>query len=258
MNPFSGLSPALVRMEKALPADEVAFRGEEPAEVAEPAEAPAAEPIVIPEDEPIPAAEMPVLPDELCPAAHEGGFVPGTECPPGDCALAGPAQMRRCEEACDGFERIGIDFNDPETLPMPRSEEEAEEHGAGCPLGGCGDKLLRMFEKMIKRAVRPAEGAAEEQECKPECHEDAYRHHHHQGCTYPGRGCPGMYPCRPPAAKPEENPEEKPEGGKSALLNKIRRFKVPCNDLRPVHHTVDTMEYRPTDRTLKDFKPGPL
>lgn len=275
MNPFSGFAPTLARLEKAHkvplrrdagaeePSEVVAhpedvLRGIDPPPVAESAPA---MPILIPEDEPIPAASMPVLPDTRCPV-HPEAFQPGTECPPGESANAAPLVMPRCEEENENFDRIGIDF---ETLPMPKVEEQPEEQEPNqpeCPLG-CADKLLRMFEKMIKRGVGQTEQTGEEQECR----EDPYHHHHHQGCPYTGRcypGCPGMSPCRPQSLAPEpaERPaaEEKPpikDDGQSAL-KKIRRLKTRIEEFCPVHGDVDTMEHRATDRKLYDLGTGPL
>jgi hypothetical protein len=236
MNPFSGFAPALARLEHAARS---APGGEEPAEVEEAilASVPNAEPpqvgvIVIPEDEPVPAAPIPVLPDTLCPVHYPEAF-----------QAVAPAVMPRCEEEGETFERIGIDFNDPEQvrnlqterLHMPKAVGEGEEQEADhCP-AGCADKLLRLFQKMIKHA--------------PECREDANRHEHHQGCPptgLPHGGCPGMSPCQPLPPAPAK--AGKPHG----------LFKTQMYEFCPAQEKVDTMEFRATDRQLYDYGFGPL
>lgn len=151
MNPFSGFAPALARLDHAArssPGSEESAEVVEPAELALAPEPAPAVPIVIPEDEPVPAAPIPVLSDTLCPVQFPETF-----------PLGAPAVMPRCEEESETFERVGFDFNDPEQvrkarvehLHMPKSVEDGEEQEAdGCPLGGCADKVLRMFHKMMK------------------------------------------------------------------------------------------------------------
>jgi hypothetical protein len=148
MNPFTGVAPAPAQLGHAARSSP---GSEEPAEVVEPAdlalapEPTAAAPIVIPEDEPVPPAPIPVLSDTLCPVQFPEAF-----------PLGAPAVMPRCEEESETFERIGFDFNDPasvEKLHMPKSVEDGEEQEPeACPLGGCADKVLRMFHKMMKHA----------------------------------------------------------------------------------------------------------
>jgi hypothetical protein len=148
MSPFTGFAPAPAQPDHAARS---VSGSEESAEVVEPSDlaptpepAPAA-PIVIPEDEPVPAAPIPVLSDTLCPVQFPEAFPVGA-----------PPVMPRCEEESETFERIGVDFNDPaslEKLHMPKSVEDGEEQEPeACPLGGCADKVLRMFHKMMKHA----------------------------------------------------------------------------------------------------------
>ncbi|MFO0876395.1 MAG: hypothetical protein U0840_03400 [Gemmataceae bacterium] len=126
---------------------------EEPCEVVEEKVAGTAEPelavaIVIPEDEAVPAAEMPVRPNEECPVQTEEAFAAETEFPAGE---YGPRKMEYAEEeAC-------------EELPMPKAVEpddgeEQEETGMGQATGSAG-QMLRLFEKLIRKAPRPEASA---------------------------------------------------------------------------------------------------
>lgn len=112
--------------------------------------------IVIPEEEAIPAAEMPVLPDSRCPVRHVAGFAAETECPPSEIA---PLNMPYAseEEAC-------------EELPAPKAVEEfdaEEQEEIEEPATGSANRVLRLFEKLIKKAPRPEASLPRENPVKP-------------------------------------------------------------------------------------------
>jgi hypothetical protein len=309
LNPFTTFGPGLAHVKSKKPAPvHIEGDGEEPAEigdfhglgqpivVAEPA--PAA-PILIPEDEPmIPPADMPI--GQEGPAVEPDPFLAGTECPPSEVVLPPPMDMPYChdEETCEDSVKAPCQKHcgrgchkecskdchetceqpslpcgaEEELLHMPRIAGEDEEQEEGdetpCPFG-C-DRLMKMFEKMLKEESCPkceqpvGSPEGEKPAQTPDCREDAHRHHHYNGCPYTGRtyppSCPSMPSCKPSAAPmPKANgSEEGSEDGSKQAIKKMRRIENRAGECSPAHPEVDTMEYRPSDRPLYDYGHGPL
>jgi pimeloyl-ACP methyl ester carboxylesterase len=167
-------------------------------------------PIVIPEVEAQPTQVLAFPADSATPAAAPA---------------AGAPMMHYCTD-------------DAPVLPMPRvlpAEEEQEEP--------CAADLRAMFEELVTR-MREAETGSLLQglgQPTPECREDPFRDHHHNGCPATGRGYNGFtLPYVP-----------------SPALEKARKL----NEREPMERTgpttgVDTMEYRLSDRPAKENGPG--
>jgi hypothetical protein len=155
------------------------------------------------------------------------------------------------------------------------AEEDAEDEDAvqsDCPAKGEGEEcevstLEKLFQ-MLKVEVpgwmfAPAEEAKPEE--APEPREDVHHHHSYPGCPYTGH-CPGMSKptCNPPAppAKPEAGGEEPSEESQTSL-HKAHKLKQRLAgdevESSPEHPEIDTMEFRPSDANLYDYKlAGPL
>jgi hypothetical protein len=238
----NGLGGALVGAD-GLPADPTPEPGDEHAPTVDPAiEAPAAPPaIVIPEQEP--AAPGALIGGAIGAAA--GGCTGAASSPDGPCEHqivppCSPTAMPYCGE------------EEAEPLRMPTLCEEGEESEDGC----CADDctwwgLWSGFKKMFE--AQPEASAAP---MAPGCPSSHY--HHTPVCPYTGR-------CQPPTCDPPAKADEKPgaeepsEPGLSRLLRKAHRYRsLQEIEDTPVHPEVDTMDFRPCDRSLTDYGPGPL
>jgi hypothetical protein len=192
---------------------------------------PASAPIVIPED------DQP-MPQTLSPVQHTGPINPAAECPPG--IAAGPTVMPYCEADEEPCEMLTTPTPEAEILPMPSLVEEET---------GCQDT-----HSETPPVSEPAPGTTE---CQEAPHHDYIITCPYTGKSYPS--CPGSQPCQPkckPAAPPSE---EASETHSRALHRKSSLFRNTGSDeVSPCHPEVDTMEFRPSDRLLSDYGPGPL
>jgi hypothetical protein len=198
-------------------------------------------PIVINEEErPAGSAHLP-MPETVSPVQHTGPFNPASECPP--CASAAPTVMPYCEGEEEACEMLPMPAREAETLPMPRKVEEEEE---GEQPDACSEQ--ECIGELFRRCV-------EEQLGKPRT--DAA-----PALDSPPTGCPPLHPCQPPGkqrgstAPGSEGPSE---ASGRAVRRKLSIFTNPSSDEGcPRHPEVDTMEFRPSDRCLYDYGPGPL
>jgi hypothetical protein len=163
----------------------------------------------------------------LIPPAHTPSPVPEdypcesfaqAECP-ASATGAAPATMPQCEED-EEYELLPMPRIDAETLPMPTAEEQ--ENGIIDP----SKEVICPFEEVPF-------------DCRHKDENPCCPHH----CQPSGEGTPGG--------------EEASEAVK-AVRRKLSIFKTTGEDGCLEHPDVDTMEFRPSDRHLYDYGPGPL
>lgn len=128
---------------------------EDTAELSEPALVGESAAIVIPDDDMVPAAPMPVRSDADCPVPHAELFPPpGVECPTSDLPQVAPPRMPYCE---DGLHKARKAV---EPLPMPEVEDDAEEQEPPATPTGGASKLLKLFDKLLKKDADGGSDAA--------------------------------------------------------------------------------------------------
>jgi hypothetical protein len=205
------------------------------------------EPIQIHEEEQAPLAapvEGEPLPDAKPSTIDKGALQLG--------AIAGEAVM--VPEACP----MPMPFADEEYKAQPcekaaGGEEQAEE-GAGSEAGTCRECPVATLVRWMMRALKvempawwtepgPSGGATD---CP--------------GDGNPPRQCPDTTPHCAPSAPAAPGAEGPTEGAPKPLSKALRRNRLlhggADGDACPPHFDVDTMEYRPSDACLDDYKVG--
>jgi hypothetical protein len=229
-------------------------------------------PITIHEEEPAPSA---LVPPEVSGGAlrelPENGVEP-QGLVPGHC----PQEMPYCVDQ----KKVAEPAAENSTKPEEESFEEAEP-GTGAREEGETTTFWQMILEMFKIEMPawwsdPVEASVPmtTEPLAPENHS----YHHHSGCPYSGH-CPYTGRCapttppvvEPPAtpatpetkATPQTGDEEPSEDANLTALRQALKLRHRLSgekiEVAPTHPEVDTMEFRPSDANLYDYKlAGPL
>jgi len=248
--------------------------------------------VVGPETAPITIHEEEPAPTQLVPPEEGGATIDRGELPmnggeaqaevPGHC----PQEMPYCMEqkkVPDQTDMVPQSEDDGcvEVLPAPCFGTGASE---GSETTTFWQSILGMFQiEMPGWWSEPVEASVPMTESQPANHENDSPYHHSGSCPYSGY-CPYTGRCapmtppaveppattpavEPPAAAPSTPPqmggEEPSEDGNLTALRRALKLRHHFDgekvEVAPEHPEVDTMEFRPSDANLYDYKlAGPL
>lgn len=153
--------------------------------------------------------------------------------------------------------------------PMPFAEDEPVLQKADTPWVDFLKFWQGLFAKPDGRSGQSAQPGSDD---LPRCQEDASHHQQYSGCPYTGCPATGPRPAGPgPIVPVHTEPAPTTGGGEESemplrkvtprLQKKLRELIPGDIDCAPAgvvprHPEIDTMEFRRTDRTLRELAPG--